>query len=116
MKLSRGLRELAEFPFTKINPYDFRVQIASAPPTMLTRVLITTSDPTSLAKCYPVKVLQLFPHLSVAVCEVPAGELRKLVESDLVDGIQNDVMKLDVGFGFHLTNSYPRIMVPRAAR
>ena len=110
------LKELAEFPFTKIHPPDFRVQIASAPPTMLTRVLITTADPTSLAQHYPVKVLQLFPHLNVAVCEVPAGELRRLAESDLVEAIQNDVVKLDVGFGFHITDSYPGIMVPRAAR
>ena len=28
------LRELAEFPFTKIEPADFRVRIASAPPQM----------------------------------------------------------------------------------
>ena len=116
MAIGRKLRELAEFPFTKIQPYDFRVQIASAHPQMLARVIITTSDPTALAKFYEVKVLQAFPHLSCVVCEVEAGEVRRLAASDLVDSIQNDYLKLDVGRGFHLTNAYPRVMGPGTPR
>jgi len=112
----KRLRDLAEFPFTKIQPDDFRVQIASAHPQLLTRVIITTSDPVALAKVYQVKVLQAFPHLSCVLCEVEAGEIRRLAGSDLVDSIQNDYLKLDVGRGFHLTNAYPRIVGPGTPR
>jgi hypothetical protein len=111
-----GLRDLAEFPFSKIQPEDFRVRIASASPKLLTRVIITTSDPTALAKFYQVKILQAFPHLSCVLCEVAAGEIRRLASSDLVDSIQNDYLKVDVGHGFHLTNAHPRIMGPETPR
>ena len=112
----RGLRDLAEFPFTKIQPPEFRVRVASAPPQLLLRVIITTSDLSALRTYYPVKVLQVFPHLSCAVCEVPAAEIRHLAASDLVDSIQNDYLKVDVVHGFHLTNRNPPTMGPGAPR
>jgi hypothetical protein len=108
-------KELGEFPFTKIEPKDFRVRVAAAPPQMLARVIITTSDPSELTKFYPVKILQAFPHLSCVVCEVPAGEIKRLANSDLVDSIRNDSMRVDVGYGFSLTNSNSRPMGPGVA-
>jgi hypothetical protein len=115
MRQRNRLGELAEFPFTKIQPRDFRVRIASASPQLLTRVIITTSDPTALAKFYPVKVLEAFPHLSCVLCEVEAGEIKRLAGSDLVDSIQNDYLKVDVGHEFHLTNKHPSVMGPGPA-
>ena len=89
------LRELAEFPFTKIQPPDFRIQIASArPPTLLTRVFVGTTEPVSLRRQPSLRVIREYAHLGLVVCELPTEKVVDLARLDSVSSVWKDDVRL----------------------
>jgi hypothetical protein len=95
------LRELAEFPFTKIQPPDFRVQIASARPSLFTRVFVETTNPSQLAMLPLVHVVRDLSHLGFVVCELPLRQVTDLARLESVGSVWKDDVR------FHYPNPRP---------
>ena len=88
--MGRRLRELAEFPFTKIQPRSFRMQIASAPPKRLTRILVGTLDVDELKQVAAVHVVRVYDHLGFVLCELPACSVAVVASLPSVASIWDD--------------------------
>jgi hypothetical protein len=88
-------RELAAFPFTKLKPDGFRIQIAGLSKRELderpVKVWVETSDITRVVKTAGfARILRAYPHLNFVYLETYANELASLVASDLVISVWND--------------------------
>jgi len=88
-------RELAAFPFAKLKPLDFRVEIAGLSERelekRLVKVWIETDDITSVLKIAGfARIIRSYPHLGFVYLETYARELASLVASDLVRSVWND--------------------------
>jgi hypothetical protein len=89
-------RELAQFPFTKLKPGSFRVQIASLTDQERekhpVRIWIETGDITKVVKIAgSARILRTYPHLDLVYLEAYASQLASLVGSDLVRSVWNDL-------------------------
>jgi len=89
-------RELAAFPFTKLNPPDFRVEIAGLAERELERrpvkVWVEVDDIGKVLKIAGfARVLRSYPHLNYVYLETYVRELASLVASDLVRSVWNDL-------------------------
>jgi hypothetical protein len=89
-------RQLGQFPFTKLKPFDFRVEIATLTTRELethpVRVWVEIDD---ISKAVEIagfaRVLRSYPHLGFVYLETYARELTSLVASDLVRSVWNDL-------------------------
>jgi hypothetical protein len=89
-------RELAAFPFAKLKPLDFRVEIAGMSERELekrpVKVWIETDDINSVLKIAGfARIIRSYPHLGFVYLETYARELASLVASDLVRSVWNDL-------------------------
>ena len=88
-------RELAEFPFAKLKPQSFRVQIAGLRERDLekqqVKVWIETSDIPKVVKAVGfARIIRVYPHLNFVYLETYASQLASLVASDVVSSVWND--------------------------
>jgi len=88
-------RELARFPFHKLMPDSFRLEIASLTPKELdvrqVRTWVQTHDIPKLLKAVgSSKVLRSFPHLDFVFLELSGSQLAALDEIDVVTAAWND--------------------------
>lgn len=88
-------RALAAFPFTKLHPPSFRVQIAGLSERELekhpVKVWVETGDITKVVKTVGfARILRVYPHLNFVYLETYANELASLVASDVVTSVWND--------------------------
>ena len=88
-------RQLASFPFTKLKPLSFRVEIAGLSEQQLERrpvkVWIETADITKVVRTVGfARILRVYPHLNFVYLETYASQLASLVASDLVRSVWND--------------------------
>jgi len=88
-------RELAGFPFAKLKPDSFRVQIAGLSERDLekrpVKVWVETGDITKVVKTVGfARILRVYPHLNFVYLETYAKELASLVASDVVTSVWND--------------------------
>lgn len=88
-------RELGLFPFTKLMPQSFRVEIASLTERQLescpVKVWVEVDDIGKVVKIAGfARVLRSYPHLNFVYLETYASHLASLVRSDLVHSVWND--------------------------
>jgi len=113
---SRIRRELADFPFGKLYPADFRTQIASIPERDLekhpVRVWVETENIAKVIKLAgSARVLRVYPHLNYVLLQTYASELAGLVASDLVRSVWNDMpLKAEGPFAVPKTSVRPGIV------
>jgi hypothetical protein len=116
------LRELGEFPFTKLRPLSFRVEIASLQDeelqTRKIRVWVETKDTAKIVKSVGfARVIRAYPHLNYVYLETYAHELASLVENDLVRSVWNDIpVNAEGCFGLIEPNSSAKIVAARSQR
>ena len=89
-------RELADFPFAKLKPQSFRVEIAGLSERELekcpVKVWIETDDITKALKTAGfARIIRAYPHLGFVYLETYARELALLIASDLVRSVWNDL-------------------------
>jgi hypothetical protein len=89
-------RELSEFPFAKLHPQSFRVEIASLNERELekhpVRIWIETEDISKVVKTAgSAHVIRTYPHLNLVYLEAYASQLASLVKSELVRSVWNDL-------------------------
>ena len=102
MTTSKLMRELGEFPFHKLKPESFRLEIASLPPRELEKksvqIWIKTNDILKLvAAVGQAKILRVYPHLDYVLLKIYAKELIALVDDHLVQSVWNDAPTVDAG-------------------
>jgi hypothetical protein len=88
-------RELSRFPFTKLRPANFRVEIAGLTERELethpVKIWVETEDITRIVKIAGVaRIIRTYPHLNFVYLETYASQLASLVRSDLVRSVWND--------------------------
>jgi hypothetical protein len=88
-------RELAAFPFTKLRPESFRVQIAGLTEPELearpVKIWVETEDIAKIVKIAgAARIIRTYPHLNFVYLETYASELASLVRSELVRSVWND--------------------------
>jgi len=88
-------RELSQFPFTKLMPWSFRVEIAGLTARELekrpVKVWVEVDDIGKVVKIAGfARVLRSYPHLNFVYLETYASHLASLVRSDLVRSVWND--------------------------
>ena len=88
-------RQLAAFPFQKLKPESFRLEIASLTPKQLderqVRAWVSTHDiPKVLKAIGSSKLLRSFPHLDYVYLEVSASQLITLDGIDVVKSVWSD--------------------------
>jgi len=88
-------RELAAFPFTKLRPESFRVQIAGLTEPELearpVKIWVETEDIAKIVKIAgAARIIRTYPHLNFVYLETYASQLASLVRSDLVRSVWND--------------------------
>jgi len=88
-------RELGLFPFTKLMPQSFRVEIAGLTERQLekrpVKVWVEVDDIGKVVKIAGfARVLRSYPHLNFVYLETYASHLASLVRSDLVRSVWND--------------------------
>jgi len=115
-------RELSQFPFTKLKPRSFRVQIASLTEQELekhpVRIWIETEDIAKVVKIAgSARILRTYPHLDLIYLEAYASQLPSLVGSDLVRSVWNDLPVKAEGC-LVVTETHPgaRALAPRSRR
>lgn len=89
-------RELAAFPFAKLNPLDFRLEIAALSEGEMekrpVKIWIETDEVTKVLKIAGfARIIRSYPHLGFVYLETYARELVSLVASDLVRSVWNDL-------------------------
>jgi len=89
-------RQLSQFPFTKLKPQSFRVQIAGLTEQerekLPVRIWIETQDIAKVVKIAgSARILRTYPHLDLIYLEAYASQLASLVASDLVRSVWNDL-------------------------
>jgi hypothetical protein len=89
-------RALAAFPFTKLHPQSFRVEIASLNERELekrpVRIWVETEDISKVVKTAgAARVIRTYPHLNLVYLEAYASQLASLVRSELVRSVWNDL-------------------------
>jgi hypothetical protein len=116
------IRELGEFPFSKLKPVDFRLKIAGLPDRELQmrkiKVWVETSDIVKVVKLVGFgRVIRAYPHLDYVYLETYANELASLVESELVRSVWNDVpVKAEASLGFIYADRGAATVAARAQR
>jgi hypothetical protein len=116
------IRELGEFPFTKLRPLSFRVEIASLQDkelrTKKIRIWVETNDTAKIVKSVGfARVIRAYPHLNYVYLETYAHELASLVENDLVHSVWNDIpVNAEGCFGFVEPDSSAKIMAAWSQR
>jgi hypothetical protein len=116
------IRELGEFPFTKLRPLSFRVEIASLQDeelhTKKIRVWVETTNTAKIVKSIGfARVIRAYPHLNYVYLETYAHELASLVENDLVRSVWNDIpVKAGDCFGFIEPDSSAKTVAARTQR
>lgn len=88
-------RELSQFPFSKLMPWSFRVEIAGLTARELekrpVKVWVEVDDIGKVVKIAGfARVLRSYPHLNFVYLETYASHLASLVRSDLVRSVWND--------------------------
>ena len=88
-------RQLAAFPFRKLMPESFRLEIAGLTPKQLderqVRAWVRTHDiPKVLKAIGSSKLLRSFPHLDYVYLEVSASQLITLDGIDVVNSVWSD--------------------------
>ncbi len=88
-------RELSQFPFSKLMPWSFRVEIARLTARELekrpVKVWVEVDDIGKVVKIAGfARVLRSYPHLNFVYLETYASHLASLVRSDLVRSVWND--------------------------
>ena len=88
-------RQLGAFPFQKLKPDSFRLEIASLTPKQLderqVRAWVNTHDiPKVLKAIGSSKLLRSFPHLDYVYLEVSASQLITLDGIDVVNSVWSD--------------------------
>ena len=88
-------RELSQFPFSKLMPWSFRVEIAGLTARELekrpVKVWVEVDDIGKVVKIAGfARVLRSYPHLNFVYLETYASHLASLVQSDLVRSVWND--------------------------
>jgi len=88
-------RQLGAFPFQKLKPDSFRLEIASLTPKQLderqVRAWVSTHDiPKVLKAIGSSKLLRSFPHLDYVYLEVSASQLITLDGIDVVNSVWSD--------------------------
>ena len=88
-------RELSQFPFRKLMPWSFRVEIAGLTARELekrpVKVWVEVDDIGKVVKIAGfARVLRSYPHLNFVYLETYASHLASLVRSDLVRSVWND--------------------------
>jgi hypothetical protein len=88
-------RELGQFPFTKLRPADFRVEIAGLSEQELERhpvkIWVETDDIAKIVKIAgAARIIRTYPHLNFVYLETYASQLASLVRSELVHSVWND--------------------------
>ena len=88
-------RELSQFPFTKLRPANFRVEIAGLAERELethsVRIWVETEDITKIVKIAgAARIIRTYPHLNFVYLETYASQLASLVRSELVRSVWND--------------------------
>ena len=89
-------RELGRFPFTKLKPPSFRVEIAALTDRELEKlplkVWIDTRDIAGVVRLAgTAHILAVYPHLDLVYLKTYGSGLAALVESDLVHCVWNDL-------------------------
>ena len=88
-------RELSQFPFTKLRPRNFRVEIAGLTErereTCPVKIWVETEDIAKIVKIAgAARIIRTYPHLNFVYLETYASHLASLVRSDLVRSVWND--------------------------
>jgi len=88
-------RQLGQFPFDKLRPRSFRLEIASLSEQELEtcpiKIWIETDDIGRAVKIASfARILRTYPHLNLVYLETYANQLAALVRSDLVRSVWND--------------------------
>jgi hypothetical protein len=88
-------RELGQFPFTKLRPANFRVEIASLTERELdarpVKIWVETEDIAKIVKIAgAARIIRTYPHINFVYLETYASQLGSLVRSDLVRSVWND--------------------------
>jgi hypothetical protein len=88
-------RELSQFPFTKLRPANFRVEIAGLTERELetrpVKIWVETDDITKIVKIAgAARIIRTYPHLNFVYLETYASQLASLVRSELVRSVWND--------------------------
>jgi hypothetical protein len=88
-------RELSQFPFTKLMPQSFRVEIAGLTERQLEKHPVKVwAEVDDIGKVVKIagfaRVLRSYPHLNFVYLETYASHLASLVGSDLVRSVWND--------------------------
>ena len=110
MWLKELWRELGQFPFEKLKPPSFRLEIASLPSRELesktVRIWVKTDNVIKIIKLTgQAKILRVYPHLDYVLLETYAKELAALNDNDLVRSVWNDGATISgVSFAFGETN------------
>jgi hypothetical protein len=117
-RASRIRRELAEFPYGKLEPLDFRLEIAGAEKrdleNRLIRVWVELADVRKVLKVAGfARVIEKFPHINFVYVETYASELGFLVASDLVRSVWNDLPVKADGCALAETDSRSRTLAVR---
>ena len=113
-------RELSQFPFFKLKPRSFRVEIAGLPTRELekhpVKVWIEADDIAHIIKIAgSARILGTYPHLNVVYLETYASELAPLVSCERVKSVWNDEpVRADGGVVVTQTNPNSFTMASRA--
>jgi hypothetical protein len=88
-------RELSQFPFTKLRPRNFRVEIAGLTErereTCPVKIWVETEDIAKIVKIAgAARIIRAYPHLNFVYLETYASQLASLVRSELVRSVWND--------------------------
>ena len=111
-------RQLGAFPFQKLKPESFRLEIASLTPKQLderqVRAWVSTHDiPKVLKAIGSSKLLRSFPHLDYVYLQVSASQLITFDAIDVVKSVWSDD---PAGVGDHVvdrSNSSPASLAAR---
>jgi hypothetical protein len=109
--------ELAAFPFTKLRPESFRVQIAGLTEPELeahpVKIWVETEDIAKIVKIAgAARIIRTYPHLNFIYLETYANELASLVRSELVRSVWNDEPVKAEGCVVTGTDSSARALAP----
>jgi hypothetical protein len=88
-------RELSQFPFLKLRPANFRVEIAGLTERELrarpVKIWVETEDIAKIVKIAgAARIIRAYPHINFVYLETHASQLASLVGSDLVRSVWND--------------------------
>jgi hypothetical protein len=88
-------RELSQFPFTKLRPRNFRVEIAGLTERELetcpVKIWVETDEITKIVKIAgAARIIRAYPHLNFVYLETYGSQLASLVRSELVRSVWND--------------------------